>query len=211
MNSQMNTRSNTMKQSTMKQQPIIINCQVKGCHNKKNHVTSRHCCGACNMNGHGKVECGKADLKESLERYKYDVISVSCSIQGCLDPNTHTSEGHSCLYCDMRLTYDLSEVNHLRFCPLNKYTKSYDRHQIFDEKKIKELDEGFTREIRNLDVLNGTYTHTYGGMGSTWYVRRDKTGKKQYLIMHSDDWGQYGKEITHVPVLKSFKYGFNAL
>ena len=207
----MNTRSNTMQKSTMEPQTIINTCQVKGCRNKNSHVTSRHCCGGCNMNGHGKVECQNEELKESLERYKHDVIAMPCTIKGCLDSNTHTSEGHSCLYCDMRLNYDLSQVYHLLFCPLNKYTPSHDRHKVFDEEKIKELDEGFTREIINLDVSNGKYTSTYGGMGSSWYVRRDNTGKKQYLIMHADDWGQYGKEISHVPVLKSFIYGFTAL
>jgi len=191
------------------EQPIINTCQVKGCRNKNNHVTSRHCCGRCNMNGHGKIECQKADLKESLERYKHDVIDDPCTIKYCLDPNTHTSEGHSCLYCDMRLNCDLSQVNHLLFCPLNKYTPSHDRHKVFDEIEIKKLDEGFTREIMNLEVSIGTYASTYGGMGSTWYVRRDNIDNQQYLIMHSDDWGQYGKNISHIPALKSFIYGFN--
>jgi len=186
----------------------INTCQVKGCRNNNNHVTSRHCCGGCNMNGHGQIECQKADLKEELERYRDDIVAVSCSIKGCSDSNTHTLEGHSCLYCDMRLTGGLNEVKHLRFCPLNNYTSSYDIHKVFDEKDIKELDEGFTREIINLDVSKGTYASTYGEMGSTWYVRMDNTGKKQYLIMNSDDWGQYGKEISHIPALKSFIYGF---
>ena len=198
----MNTRSNTMQQ--------ITTCQVKGCRNKKTHVTSRHCCGGCNMNGHGKVECQNQQLKEALKQYKHDIIREHCTIKGCFDQNTHNSEGHSCLYCDMRLTYDLSEVNHLRFCPLNKYTPSHDRHKVFNEREIKNLDEGFTEVIRNLDVSNGTYAYTYGEMGSTWYVKRDNTGKKQYMIMHSDDWGQYGKEISHIPALKSFIYGFTS-
>ena len=194
--------------------PKINTCQVNGCRNKTHHVTARHSCGnggSC-MNGHGKVECGNNELISNLEKYKDDVISEPCTIEGCIDPMTHMNSGHSCLFCDERIRNAEYSIKHLKYCPLNKCTKSKDkRNKVFNEKEIKELDEYFTKEIINIVVLPGKYTYTYSGMGSTWFVRCDLNGNKQYLIMLVDDWGQYGKEISRVPELKYFIYGFEKM
>ena len=188
----------------------INNCQVKGCRNKNNHVTSRHTCGnaGCLMNGHGKTECMDEYKKKELEKNKNDIINVPCIVPGCLDNKTHTTQGHSCLFCDERMN------KHLKYCYLNSSMPLDEKHKIFDEKSIKELDKEMTNEVLLNDVgqmKRGSYTHVYGGMGSTWFVRRDLNGKKQYLIMLTDDWGQYGKENSHMPALKSFIYGYEKM
>jgi hypothetical protein len=187
----------------------VNTCQVKGCRHRNNHVTSRHTCGnaGCLMNGHGKMECMKEYLKKELEKYKNDIINDPCIVPGCLDPITHTTDGHSCLYCNMRpILTKKQKIKHLKYCPLSEYNE---KHKIFDETTINTFDKDFINEL--LILTNGTYTHIYGGMGSTWFIRQDLNGKKQYFMMLTDDWGQYGKETSHMPALKSFVYGYNKM
>ena len=128
----------------------------------------------------------------------------NCQVKG------HTTQGHSCLFCDERIN------KHLKYCPLNESTPSDEKHKIFDEITIKELDNEITNELLQINhvvskLKNGTYTHISGGMGSTWFVRRNSNGKKQYLIMLTDDWGQYGKEFSRMPALKSFIHGYEKM
>ena len=191
----------------------VNTCQVKGCRHRNNHVTSRHTCGnaGCLMNGHGKMECMKEYLKKELEKYKNDIINDPCIVLGCLDPSTHTTDGHSCLYCNMRPTLTKKQkIKHLKYCPLNEYNE---KHKIFDETTINTFDKDFINELLiNTPILtNGTYTHIYGGMGSTWFIRQDLNGKKQYFMMLTDDWGQYGKETSHMPALKAFIHGYEKM
>ena len=191
----------------------VNTCQVKGCRHRNNHVTSRHTCGnaGCLMNGHGKMECMKEYLKKELEKYKNDIINDPCIVPGCLDPSTHTTDGHSCLYCNMRPTLTKKQkIKHLKYCPLNEYNE---KHKIFDETTINTFDKDFINELLiNTPILtNGTYTHIYGGMGSTWFIRQDLNGKKQYFMMLTDDWGQYGKETSHMPALKAFIHGYEKM
>ena len=192
----------TMDQNMNK---IINVCQVRGCRNKNDHVTSRHCCGNeyCCITGHGKVECGNTDLVSELRRFDGNIIAIPCEIEDCLDPYTHTTKGHSCLFCDGRMS------KHIRYCPSN-----LDIEQplcIYDDYTIMTFNKSMTEEIRNIHVDIGTYTIVYGGMGSIWYIRRTHTGDKQYLIMCTDDWGQYGKEISRLPIYKQFVFGYKEL
>ena len=46
-------------------------------------------------------------------------------------------------------------------------------------------------------------------MGCTWLIRKNiNTGNNEYLFMHSDNWGQYGEESSHLPRYKAFIYGY---
>ena len=97
---------------------------------------------------------------------------------------------------------------------IRKYLNEYnEKHKIFDETTINTFDKDFINELLiNTPILtNGTYTHISSGMGSTWFVRRNSNGKKQYLIMLTDDWGQYGKEFSRMPALKSFIHGYEKM
>ena len=207
MTTRMTTRSSAAHASVPASAAHVNTCQVKGCRHRNNHVTSRHTCGnaGCLMNGHGKMECMKEYLKKELEKYKNDIINDSCIVPGCLDPSTHTTDGHSCLYCNMRpILTKKQKIKHLKYCPLNEYNE---KHKIFDETTIN------TNEllINTPILINGTYTHIYGGMGSTWFIRQDLNSKKQYFIMLTDDWGQYGKEFSHMPALKAFIHGYEKM
>ena len=51
------------------------------------------------------------------------------------------------------------------------------------------------------------YTSEYGGMGCTWYLRRDfKDGEILGVFLHSDFQGQYG--INHIPYINNFIEGY---
>ena len=50
------------------------------------------------------------------------------------------------------------------------------------------------------------YVVIYAGMGCEWYAKRDNIGQPITLFfMHSDSWGQYGEETSHVPKLDEFR------
>ena len=207
MTTRMTTRSASANASASASLAHVNTCQVKGCRHRNNHVTSRHTCGnaGCLMNGHGKIECMKEYLKKELEKYKNNIINDPCIVPGCLDHHTHTTDGHSCLYCDMRPTLNKKQkIKHLKYCPLSEYNE---KHKIFDETTININELHITTPI----LTNGTYTHIYSGMGSTWFIRQDLNGKKQYLMMLTDDWGQYGKEISRMPALKAFIHGYEKM
>lgn len=186
-------------------------CQVENCLYSSEHVTQRHCCGTCNLNGHGKLECSNDDKIKELEKFNGDLITKSCKIRGCLDPQTHTSLGHSCLYCDKRSN------NHMKYCPLSNNVNMYmimnmnesDENNICDN--IEDFSEDVKANITNKEInkINiGEYIDVYGGMGCTWFIRNNN-GTIEYLFMHSDSWGQYGEDSSHLPRYKAFIYSFH--
>jgi hypothetical protein len=184
-------------------------CQVMNCQYKTEHVSKRHCCGTCKHNGHGKLECSNEDLIYELARFNGDIIKKSCKIKGCIDPQTHTSSGHSCLYCDKRSN------NHMKHCPLSNHMKMNINMNETGDNSICDNIEDFSEDIRpNLTkteinkISIGEYTDVYAGMGCTWFIRNNN-GNIEYLFMHSDSWGQYGDDSSHLPRYKAFIYGFH--
>ena len=141
-----------------------MSCIVYGCGNPNFHSTSEHSCGTCNLNGHGKLECSNDDKIKELEKFNGDIITKACKIKGCLDPQTHTSLGHSCLYCDKRSN------NHMKYCPLsnnmnmNMYMNESGENNICDN--IEDFSEDVKANITKTDINNiniGQYTDVYGG------------------------------------------------
>jgi hypothetical protein len=111
-----------------------------------------------------------------------------------------------CLYCDEEL------VNkHLYYCPLNDSCEEH--HGIYNDNTIKDVkfSDYFLDRIKSIELPKGTYTQVNGGLGSNMFIRSDLKGNRHYLFMNQYDWGQYGKESSRVPALKSFIYGFNAV
>ena len=53
-------------------------CQVENCLYASEHVTQRHCCGTCNLNGHGKLECSNDDKIKELEKFNGNIITKAC-------------------------------------------------------------------------------------------------------------------------------------
>ena len=166
---------------------IIMNiCRVKGCRFSGYHITARHHCGRCGLLGHGQVECGDDAKISFLSCIDVSSVSVPCTAHGCSDPYSHTSEGHCCLYCALKDGhYSRCPV----VCPVEKDDGAFAQHDIIP------------------DI--GKYIHQYGGLGCSEYIRCNKeTGKLEYFFMHSDSWGQYGKDTSDVPALNAFIYGY---
>ena len=177
-------------------------CQVLGCRYSDEHTTERHCCGICNLLGHGQMECSNKDLIKELEQYKDDFIFDWCEIEGCIDAQTHTTKGHSCLYCETRID-DL----HLKYCPNNVNTNG--NNSICDN--LLDFNSTLLEYIEDVKLNIGEYKEYDGGMGCTWLIRNNNSinyGNKEYLFMHSDNWGQYGEDSSHLPRYKAFIYGY---
>jgi hypothetical protein len=163
-------------------------CKVKGCRFSSFHVTSRHECGTCKNLGHGKVECNNKNLQNILNQYNKDTININdrCKYINCIDPETHKTDGHTCIYCH-------SANKHLKKCPIINNYIIEDDNKFYDIKFDK--------------LQNGEYTNVYSGMGCTIFIRKNKD-KLEYYFMHSDSWGQYGDDSSDVPILNSFIYKY---
>jgi len=167
-----------------------MSCKVKGCRNKLSHVTKYHMCGKCNNFGHGQVECGNEELTNNLIQYFNDTIDIKCEVPNCSNNQTHTTDGHICIFCDKNINM------HLKVCP---------------EYGIKVPDEnirfGSFNEYEFLQL--GEYYERYVGMGCAQYVRRNKNSNLlESLFMHSDNWGQYGADTSDLPRYKAFIYEY---
>lgn len=178
-------------------------CQVLYCRYPETHITERHCCGTCKQGGHGQMECGKLDEIELLKRFTGEIIENFCDISGCIDPYTHTTDGHSCLYCNKRcLEGDIqSNIKHLNMCPLHLYN----RNNICDN--LDKFHHEMIENIKEVKLSMSTYKSVFGSMGSIWYIRNN-AGIHEYLFMHSDSWGQYGEDSSDLPRYNAFKYGY---
>ena len=59
------------------------------------------------------------------------------------------------------------------------------------------------------DLTNKIYTIVDGGMGCSWYLRRDNLNLSiSGFFMHSDSWGQYGLESDDRPLMNLFISGY---
>jgi hypothetical protein len=164
-------------------------CKVQNCRYSEYHATQRHRCGTCKQLGHGQMECNNMDLKYNLKQY-IDRVNTPCTSIDCVDNTTHTTEGHDCLYCKLR-------VGHLKHCPsiTKKYCDSLDSIDICDTLKDT---------MQNYMLRGGHYITKYAGQGCIWYVRCTKGGIYEYLFMHGDSWGQYGPNSDESPRYTAF-------
>ena len=168
-------------------------CKVKGCRYSDSHVTSRHMCGSCKKYGHGVMECNNTILIDQLKKYQYErYIDNICQVDDCVDRNTHTTVGHSCLYCCTR-KLDGNNYIHLKNCPING-TIINDITQDCGE-----------TEMKDIKLKRGYYTIKPVEMGCMWVIKCNiESGNMEYLFMHSDCWGQYGDDTSDVPLYNAF-------
>ena len=99
-----------------------------------------------------------------------------------------------CLFCKE----DSDE--HMRCCPLNKIQTS-DNAVYDDIAQFAHHTADMKKETKNLK--KGGYIVVQASQGCCWYIRNNN-GCKQYLFMHTDNWGQYGPETSHLPRYKAF-------
>ena len=173
-------------------------CKVNKCRFSDSHVTIRHKCGTCKQYGHGQTECGNNILKQSLYEYENDRCETPCTVEDCIDSETHTTSGHTCRYCEM--------TPHLQKCPLNGINIC-DNIDYTNVNTINNLHKLATKYKLN----KGQYISLCLEMGCSWYIRCNQlTGDYEYIYMDSNCYGQYGKnEMTNdLPRLNAFIYNY---
>ena len=129
-----------------------------------------------------------------------------CCIKGCIDPYSHTTNGHSCRYCNTLLSgigHSGNNIhNHMKLCPNND-------NSICDD--INNFNMDFVADvIEENNLKDGEYMHKYGGMGCTWFIRKNNN-KNEYFFLHSDNMGQYGKDTSDIPRLNAFIYKYKLI
>jgi hypothetical protein len=74
-------------------------CKAEGCKFPDTHVTSGHKCGNCGEFCHGLLECGDQLKLNELAPFLYDVVQTPCTVKGCIQSHSHTTQGHKCRQC----------------------------------------------------------------------------------------------------------------
>ena len=170
-------------------------CKVKNCRYNYSHTTGRHRCGTCKMLGHGQIECNNIDLINKLLEYNKHSVQTPCTIIECVDKNTHTIEGHDCLYCKSR-------KEHLKYCPCNGTT-------ICDPLDTIDIYNTLKDTMNEYVLKEGYFVTKYAGQGCVWYIRNNIMSKMyEYLFMHGDSWGQYGPNTDESPRYNAFVFGY---
>jgi hypothetical protein len=150
-------------------------------------------CGKCHLFGHGQVECNDMNAINILQMSYNDVLNSRCMVDNCKSPYTHITQGHCCNLCG-------KHSRHIKNCPNNPNFNDSLTTQVGTIGMVNPLDS-----IKTLQL--GHYTTVFDNMGCNWYVRNNN-GKLETLFMHSDNWGQYGEDTSHVPIYIAFKTGY---
>ena len=96
--------------------------------------------------------------------------------------------------------------SHLKYCPNNEITTNTIKgNSICDD--LLDFNSALLEYIEDVKMNVGEYRESDGGMGCMWIVRNND-GQNEYLFMHSDTWGQYGDDSSHLPRYKAFIYGY---
>ena len=84
-------------------------CDCLNCKYPTNHTTAYHICGKCGNYGHGRMECSNPVRMTILNKKNSGVFGMPtgmrCTINGCISPMTHTTEGHHCPTCKKLVRY----------------------------------------------------------------------------------------------------------
>ncbi len=181
-----------------------MSCKIRGCRYASYHNTAQHECGTCHQLGHGRVECKNDKLKRELSTLSPQV--VSCKIRGCRYASSHDTAQHECGNCH-KLGHGRIECKHGKHRKRKLPNQASLLSQVDNPHTMGAIGAEILRDTQNLSIKNGQYTVHYGGMGSTWYIRNNKN-IIEYLFMHGDSWGQYGKQTSDVPRLNAFLQNF---
>jgi len=170
-------------------------CKVNGCRFPSTHLTRSHRCGTCQNYGHGQRECGNVQQIENLKVISQGIIfppHLKCTSLCCPSPFFHSSDTHTCSYCDGR---------HIETQCTTATVISTDENEI--KRAIGEAKTKFGSQDGKI------YTKIYSGQGCEWYAKR--TGLRnpiQLYFMHGDAWGQFGPQSDNRPKLNKFCRGF---
>jgi len=186
-----------------------ILCRVKNCRFNKFHLTMRHQCGGCFEFGHGQMECNEPVLRSALTNFDKDMLEqhLHCTIPDCVDPHTHLTSGHSCRFCFSFNKELHNKVLHKKKCPLNPNQINPITDNVQDYTLTKDIDFDTIASKYSLQI--GECIILRGGMGSAWYIRINKdTLLIEFIMIHSDSWGQYGDDSSDMYRLNAFVYDY---
>ena len=126
-----------------------------------------------------------------------------CHVYGCRYSTFHITEGHKCGKC--------GEHGHGRYeCgdPV-KITSLKQAVPIYSE--IEQAVINVAKKALGSNIAK-CYVVIYGGMGCTWYARRNGLDCPiSIFFMHSDSWGQYGPSSDDRPKLEAFINGYREI
>lgn len=199
-------------------------CYVKECRYSQHHFTKGHQCGNCHEFGHGRMECGNRRMIDDLKHYRIGEQEVFIKLV-CPTCRTDIKISHSqkevrgtdiqcvvCLESDNPFLF-FPQCGHVNVCKeccnrMDKNAKpSMDSILIERIQLESDMQPDIITRVRTLfDEISGKiYISTYGGMGCSWFVRRDDTSLPlEAFFMHSDSWGQYGPDSDDRPLMNKF-------
>jgi hypothetical protein len=161
-----------------------MSCKVKNCRYPSSHTTLGHQCGKCGNFGHGVFECGNTKLVMNLLINNKDNLlkpEQYCKVINCPYKEYHTTTGHKCEKC-------------------GKFHS--DDECIIDNSIVKRFIES-KKLLLNCIPVN-CFTILNAGMGCKIYIKMNLRKNLSGIFMHSDSWGQYGKNTDDTPVLERF-------
>ena len=96
-------------------------CRVHGCQYPSSHVTLAHLCSRCNCYGHGSFECNNVPAKDNLRLNFHNdrmELHAQCSVNGCSNPETHSTRAHVCNSCKCMGSHGVQYCNdeELTYC-----------------------------------------------------------------------------------------------
>ena len=196
--------------------PLNKRCTIVSCTKPWSHANIAHHCSYCNHREHDRLNCPQLEIEwkvkcpvcreENIVNSKTQVIyggTVSCCV--CLENEANiffSNCGHLCVCKDCCRRLDDSDYDN----NVNNIETLEDR--IKQEIEINPEVIMIAKDIFR-DLTNKIYTVVDGGMGCSWYLRRDNLNHSiSGFFMHSDSWGQYGPESDDRHLMNQFIAGY---
>jgi hypothetical protein len=170
--------------------PVTEHCKVPDCTFSQLHKTRAHECRTCNKYGHGVLNCPDNQIY-------FNITCPLCMVDNKISSNQKKIYGlqDKCAVCkDNEVNVFLPDCGHGCLCMSCVQIMCEDELDIVQEDN---LDQHIIEQAKNKlkDKTERVYTILYGGMGCSWYIRRDdQDASLEGFFMHSDNWGQYGTD-----------------
>ena len=185
-------------------------CTITDCKFKHLHTTRAHHCNRCGQNHSIKTCPLVVGIKPNND---YIVECPLCRTNNIIKLTQKQIYGcdNICCICKInKVTVFFPECGHV--CVCFDCFKKIDKSVYVGNDYIKnEADIPLNIITRVKKIFKGhkckIHTQTYGGMGCTWYIRRDfEDGELIGFFLHSDNQGQYG--VNHIPSAEKFVEGY---
>jgi len=186
-------------------------CTIENCKYNWSHTIEAHHCKHCQDRSHSFDNCPKRFkmVKCPICRKENDIPIIQKKIYGC---------ENDCLICfEKKVNVYFPECGHISVCDTCCDRLAINGHNISRNTdfrtlenliiKQEDISEYILERVKNLfsNTPNKIYTTEYGGMGSTWFLRREDVDSEILgFLMTQDDWGQYGEDTDRRPFMSLF-------